>query len=288
MSERREKLAFVLGGGGARGAMQVGALRALYEAGYRPDLLVGTSIGAANAAYLALHGFTPGGLTKLEEMWREAGQIDLLPSNYLKLTVQFLLSAVGVGQQRTVIRDFFASHGLGPDITFADLAGPRLILVATDLSRCDSVLYGRDPGQSVFEGLLASTAIPPWVSPLEVEDHRLMDGGLISNLPIEPAMSQGATRIIALNLADPRDIAPEASGLGPLITKMIVTVEFRQIYIESALARARGVPLFFLNLRSEEPVPIWDFRRSEALIEHGYRSARRSISRWPSLPGPGS
>lgn len=281
-----EKLAFVLGGGGARGAMQVGALRALHEAGYRPDLLVGTSIGAANAAYLALHGFTPGGLAKLEQMWREAAQIDLLPSNYLKLTVQFLLSTVGVGPQRTVIRDFFASHGLSPDLTFGDLAGPRLILVATDLSRCDSVLYGRDPGQSVFEGLLASTAIPPWVSPLAVEDRMFMDGGLISNLPIEPAMAQGATRIIALNLADPRDIDPEASGLGPLITKMIVTVEFRQIYVESALARARGVPLLFLNLRSENPIPIWDFRQSEELIEHGYRLARRRISRWPPKEEP--
>ena len=43
-------LAFVLGGGGGRGAMQVGALRALFEAGYKPDLLVGTSIGAVNGA----------------------------------------------------------------------------------------------------------------------------------------------------------------------------------------------------------------------------------------------
>ena len=49
-------LAFVLGGGGARGALQVGAFRALFEAGYQPDLLVGTSIGAVNAAGLAIVG----------------------------------------------------------------------------------------------------------------------------------------------------------------------------------------------------------------------------------------
>ncbi len=283
MNDKREKLAFVLGGGGSRGAMQVGALRALWEAGYGPDMLVGTSVGAANAAYLALHGFTPKGLAKLEEMWREAARIDLLPSNYLKLTIQFLLSRVGVGPQCTIIRDFFASHLLDLDVKFGDLTGPKLILVATDLNHCDPVLYGRDPEQSVLEGLLASTAIPPWVSPLEVADHIFMDGGLVSNLPLEPAMSQGATRIIALNLADPRDIAPEASGLGPLITKMIVTVEFRQIYLESALARARGVPLFFLNLRSEIPVPIWDFHHSAELIEHGHRLARRWIARWPPM-----
>jgi NTE family protein len=59
-------LAFVLGGGGARGALQVGALRALFEAGYQPDLLVGTSIGAANAACLAFWGVNMDGIAALE------------------------------------------------------------------------------------------------------------------------------------------------------------------------------------------------------------------------------
>jgi len=58
MREERTSLAFVLGGGGARGALQAGALRALWEAGLRPDLWVGTSAGAVNAAFLAVKGFT--------------------------------------------------------------------------------------------------------------------------------------------------------------------------------------------------------------------------------------
>jgi predicted acylesterase/phospholipase RssA len=53
-----KKLAFVLSGGGARGALQVGALYALLEYGLQPDLLVGVSIGAANATYLAMNGFS--------------------------------------------------------------------------------------------------------------------------------------------------------------------------------------------------------------------------------------
>jgi len=48
---RKHRLAFVCGGGGARGALQVGALRALVERGWQPDFLVGTSIGAVNAAF---------------------------------------------------------------------------------------------------------------------------------------------------------------------------------------------------------------------------------------------
>ena len=57
MMRNQGGLAFVLGGGGGRGALQVGALRALLEAGLQPDLLVGTSAGAVNATYLAMRGF---------------------------------------------------------------------------------------------------------------------------------------------------------------------------------------------------------------------------------------
>jgi len=279
---RAEKLAFVLGGGGARGALQVGALRALYEAGYRPDVLVGTSIGAANAAFVAIHGFTPDALEGLEGVWRDAARRELLPASFLKLTARLLLGRPRRAQDRTRarIRAFLVAHGIDPALTFRALKVP-LVLVATDLSRFEPVLYGRDPDAPVLEGLLASMAIPPWVAPLRVGDRLLMDGGLLSNLPIEPALSQGATRVIALSLADPRGAdgaSPDAGGVGPLLTRMLVAVEHRQIYLEARLAKERGVPLFVLNLRAKEPVPIWDFRRSDALLEEGYEQAKRQIA----------
>src|SRR5258708_27938392 len=62
---------FVLSGGGARGALQVGALRALLEAGQRPDVVVGTSIGAWNGALLACDP-TLGGVDAIEAAWRGA------------------------------------------------------------------------------------------------------------------------------------------------------------------------------------------------------------------------
>src|SRR5512136_436224 len=71
-------LAFVLGGGGARGAMQVGTLRALFEAGYKPDLLVGTSIGAVNAAGLALWGVNQDGVTSLEWAYQGCSEARLM------------------------------------------------------------------------------------------------------------------------------------------------------------------------------------------------------------------
>jgi NTE family protein len=61
--------AFVLSGGGSLGAVQVGMLQALAERGVQPDLLVGTSVGALNAAYVAGHGTSPTALRALQTIW---------------------------------------------------------------------------------------------------------------------------------------------------------------------------------------------------------------------------
>ena len=78
MEERR--LAFVLSGGGARGAFQVGALKALYENNIHPEILVGTSIGAVNAAFLAVHGINSSSIERLIQTWMESVKMDLLPN----------------------------------------------------------------------------------------------------------------------------------------------------------------------------------------------------------------
>lgn len=278
-------LAFVLGGGGARGALQVGALRALLEAGIYPDLLVGTSAGAINATYLAVHGFTAGALAGLEAAWREAAQADLLPANYLWLTVRVLFNRAGWRPHHRM-RDFFIAHGLPLDLHFGDIQGVRLILVAADLNTGRAVLYGVDPQQSVLEGLLASTALPPWVHPLEKDGQFLMDGGVVSTLPIEPALAQGAREIVALDLADPREVPVEAHGFGPFLGKLMNTVERRQIELEMALSRARGVPVRHLPLQAERPLPIWDFGHTEALMAHGYSAAWLEIAQWPPRRRP--
>jgi NTE family protein len=272
--------AFVLGGGGARGALQVGALRALLEAGLQPELIVGTSIGAANAAFLALRGCTPETLDALEAAWRDAAARDLLPDNYLWLTIRALFNRPGLDVQ-TRIRDFFVRHGLDADLRFGDLAGPRLILVATDLWAGRATLYGTDPQQRVLNGVLASTAIPPWIRPRDEGDQLLMDGGTVSNLPIEPALSQGATEIVALDLADPRPVGPVAGGFGPFLFQLIYTVQQRQVYLEKQLAAQRGVPVHHVPLHAATPTAVWEFPRSVPLIERGYHLMREYLDTHP-------
>jgi len=274
-------VALVLGGGGARGALQVGAIRALLEAGIQPGLLVGTSVGAINATYLAVRGLSLEAVEALVGAWHDAEEADLLPASYLWLTLRVLFDRAGWRRPYHRMRDFFVGQGLSPNLRFGDIQGVRLILVATDLNAGHPVLYGIDPKQSVLEGLLASTAVPPWVRPMQEGERLLMDGGVVSNLPVEAALEQGARAIIALDLADPRIVADGDHGFGPFLGKLMNTVEQRQTDLELALATAWGVPVHHIALRSDEPVPLWDFQHTDDLIARGYEIARLEMAGWP-------
>ncbi|MGE5072917.1 MAG: patatin-like phospholipase family protein [Anaerolineae bacterium] len=263
------KLAFVLAGGGARGALQVGALRALYEHGYRPDLMVGTSAGAVNAAFVAIHGFTPQGLDELERAWISAVDADLLPSNYVRLTLRGMLRPTTLNPAQR-IREFFVSNGVTPGLCFGDIGTPDLIVVSSDLNAGRPVLHGLTAEENVLDALLVSTALPPWVMPKKTDTQYLMDGAMVSSLPVEPAMLAGATDIVALDLLDARDPLGLANTFGELVNKLTFTIERRETELELEIARARGVPVTYLDLTTDDLIPIWDFGHTRELIERGY------------------
>ena len=275
----KRKLAFVLGGGGARGAMQVGALRALLEAGFYPDILVGTSIGAVNAAFMASRGIKLETIDRLEKAWQDAMVADLLPSNYLWLSVRTLFNRPMVSHAHRM-QSFFINHDLSPELKFNDIHGVQLVVIAADLNTGSPVLFGLDPTQSVLEGVLASTTLPPWISPMQKDGQLLIDGGVVSNLPIETALMLGATEIIALDLFDPRSLISDAPGFGEFVSKLLITIAHRQQELELALASARSIPVRRINLRGEEPVLLSDFQHTLPLIKRGYTLTKNDIARW--------
>jgi len=237
---------------------------------------------------LAVWGFTLAGLEALETAWHDAAAADLLPANYIRITARFLFNRVGIHPNEHRLRSFYIEHGLSPDMRYADLAGPAVIAVAADLNTLRPVLYGRDPNQSALEGLMASTAVPPWIRPLDIGESFLMDGGVLSNLPIEPALQMGATDIIAMDLFDARQAASSAEGVTPFFLKLLASVELRQIEMELALAAERGVPVRHVQLVPHRMVPMWDFSDTDKLIARGYDLAREQMAGWEPRTQPWS
>ncbi len=273
-----QPLTFVLSGGGTRGALQVGALYALLEAGYQPDMLVGVSIGAVNASFLARHGFSRSSLDRLKSAWLDSMHINLLPSNYVWLALRAMLRRSSIDPAKK-IRDFFVANGLVPELTFGELQQPRLVIVSADLNAAQPVLHGLSGEEKVLDALLISTALPPWFMPVKDQDHYLMDGGVVSNLPVEPALRAGARRIIALDLLDTRGSQGFGFHLPEFFDKLSSASEKRQTTLELELAEARGVPTIYIGLSGQTLAPFWDFSKTPELIEQGYQITRDHLAR---------
>lgn len=281
-----QNIAFVFGGGGSHGALQVGALHAMLEKGLQPGMLVGTSIGAVNAAFLAIHGFNRDSLDRLALAWRSVIDRDLFPTNFFWLTIRAMFGRVG-DDPSTRIREFLIEYGLSPQMRFADLQHPRLVVVSSDLESGDAVLHGLTPEENVLEAVLVSSAIPPWTQPVKKHGRTLMDGAVVSHLPIEAAIRCGASEIIGLDLLDDRDMIPGDLEAVEMVEQMINAVAKRQIDLEVALAEARGIPIQILSLIGKDPISILDFSHTDKLITQGYEQALKFLNDLKNPP-PGA
>ncbi len=203
----RDYTAFVLSGGGARGALQVGALRALLERGIVPDVIVGTSIGAWNGAWLA-NDPTLHGVETLAEIWRglRAEQLLLGYESFRAPTQSLagLLVAMGAAPRLMMgFPSFYSDVGLRRlvkrcvgDLTFADLKA-TLRIVATDLTHGVRAVFSEGP---LMAPILASSAIPAVFPPVRIGDSVYADGFALDNCSIETALNLGARRIFVLSV----------------------------------------------------------------------------------------
>jgi len=183
--------AFVLTGGGSLGAVQVGMLQALAERGARPDVLVGTSVGALNAAFVAGHGWNASTLDELERVWRSLRRRDVFPTR----PHHQLFGALG---RRSSL---FSNRGLRRLIEehlrftrLEDAPIPLHVIATNELDGRDVVLSSGDP----VEAVLASAAIPGLFPPIERDGMILVDGGLANNAPISHAAALGCDHVVVL------------------------------------------------------------------------------------------
>ena len=191
-SRKRDRVAFVLSGGGPLGALQVGAMHALFERDIRPDLAVGTSVGALNAAWLAMDP-TTAGVAHLETSWRNMKEGDLFPGGRFKASwARMLVKGNRVFENSALRRTI--ENTLGP-ARFEDAQIP-LAVTATELETGTEMLFTSGP---LLGPLLASTAMPGIFPPVEVDGRIYIDGGVANNVPIAPAAGLGATTIYVMN-----------------------------------------------------------------------------------------
>ena len=201
---RHTKTAFVLSGGGTRGALHVGGLRALLERGIQPDFVVGTSIGAWNAAWLARTP-TLAGVDELAHIWCSLRPTDILLGSALHLhstlAQRFLIAWNALRRVAGGHPSLYSNHGLYDVLhryfgssTFEDLSVP-LHVVAANLTHGGRTVFS---GGALVPAVLASSAIPGIFPPVKVGNSFYADGGTVDGCSIETAVELGAGRIIVL------------------------------------------------------------------------------------------
>src|SRR5450631_2687006 len=162
---RRPGTAFVLSGGGNQGVAQVGMLRALFERGIVPDVVVGTSAGALNGASIATSP-TLEKVDDLQRVWVGLRGEQVFPGGAIKRAWNILRRDDHLSPNEGLLAVVEAA-GVAPD--FAGLAVP-LRVVTTDLDTGDEILF---VAGSTIPALLASAAIPGIFPPVELHGQRL-------------------------------------------------------------------------------------------------------------------
>jgi len=182
--ENKLKLGVALSGGGARGLAHIGVLKALSSAGIKIDFLAGASMGGVIAASYAA-GLEP---SKIEEIACYVGT-----ASRLARLADPALPQKGLIKGKK-IHDFFDQQ-LHSE-TFDDLQTP-LTLIAVDLNSNSEIHISKG---SIADALRATISIPGVFIPVEKDGMRLVDGGLLNNLPIDVVRGMGADVVLAVDV----------------------------------------------------------------------------------------
>lgn len=266
--------AFVLSGGGNQAVAQVGMLQALLERGIVPDVVVGTSAGAINGAAVAADP-TPEGVERLAEVWRGLRGDLVFPGsrfsrawNVLRRSTH-LFSNEGVRQVIDLL----------PAERFDELAVP-LRVVATDLGTGEEVVFASGPLQPA---LLASCALPGLYPPVEHDGRRLVDGGVVNNVPLRHALAGPVDEVFVLNVSGGVSDGPIRYPLD-VVLRAFAIARGGRYELERQMAPP-GVEIVEFP-RPEDGRSLFDFSGSDTLMEEAYALASRHLDQLAPRPQP--
>jgi NTE family protein len=260
------RTAFVLSGGGNQGVSQVGMLRALLEREIVPDVVIGTSAGALNGAAIC---YAPNltGVAQLAAAWEQLRSDHVFPGGRIH-------RAWNVVRRGTHLFDSVglesAIHHSTPARSFADLEIP-LRVIACDLDSGEEVVLVRGP---LKPALLASTALPGVFPIVHHDGRRLVDGGVVDNVPLSHALAGPVDRVFVLNVSSGPADRVERSPLD------VVMTSFGHARSQRFELEMRFVPPdieVIVLPRPPDPRELFDFSGSRELIEAAYELANDAL-----------
>jgi NTE family protein len=186
------QVAFVLGGGGVLGAHEVGMLRALAERSVKPDIVLGTSIGAINGAMFAADP-TVEGVERLGRLWGDSNLAGVSAGALLRRVTTLARTGThlqSLEEVRRCLADAF------PVERVEELELP-FQCVAASIERAAEHWFADGVLTDV---VLASCAVPGILPPVPIGDEHFIDGGIVNSIPVARAVALGAKTIYVLQV----------------------------------------------------------------------------------------
>lgn len=259
---------FVLGGGGVLGAVEVGMLRALFRAHLKPDLLVGTSIGAINAAMVAVD---PSGsvIDDLVRLWAtpEMSEVygDSVPRQMRRFATRNHL------HNPSPLKRMLERY-LGRGLTFDSLKAP-LHIMAASIERSTEHWFADGP---VLPAVMAAAAVPGVLPPYAIDSEHFIDGSIVRPSPVLHAVSLGAKDIYVLQVG--RIDKPLAPPQRPWEAATVALELGRRARFAEELAQVpRGVRVHILPGGAEADESPWAYRNTAGVrqrVSAAYTASR--------------
>ncbi|WP_433694435.1 patatin-like phospholipase family protein [Herbaspirillum seropedicae] len=288
-AQPRPRVCLVLSGGGARGYAHLGVLQYLEQLHIPIDCIAGTSMGALIGGLYA-SGLDAGELerrlaaTNLSDIAFDRNERSRLPQAQREDEFQYpisisagldgsklkLASGLVQGNKLLALLQNWTAQ-LPANIDFARLPIP-FRAVATDLSLGSEVVL--DHG-SLPRAMRASMAVPGLFAPFRIDQRTLVDGGLVSNLPVQTARDMGADVVIAVNIATPLQDAAQLQSPTAVAQQMVGILIQQNVKAQKALLGTQDI----LIEPQMEGMSFTDFARGKDGVNAGWEAAQRQQAR---------
>jgi NTE family protein len=252
---KKYHLGLVLSGGGARGFAHLGAAKALYEQGYKYDVIIGTSMGAMVGCVLA-DGYHP------DEIYA------LLTSEKIKsfvrpdITKNGLMTMKGV---RAFLEEVLRSKNI------EDLPTP-FIATATNLQKGQTHYFTRG---NIIDSVIASSSIPVVFAPIIIDGVQYVDGGVLNNLPARH-IRKDCKKIVGFH------VNPQTLGLHNGTVNGIIQIAERTFYL-AMLGNVIPDKLLcdlFIEHKNLDEYAIFDFDKMQEIFNKGYINTKKALNKY--------